>query len=343
MYESQIDSQSAMYATQTMQQAPAQPQQNQVANAQPQGPTTSQLCKSCFTSKAMKVFVSISVFVICPVLIVMIGGFCPYYLISMKVKNMFPPFLFSIYTLIFALVLLLVEFKVKFIGNIFLFLLSPTYRALFLVFLGTLSMAAYESVPKREWIGYLIGSLTIIIGVFHIVIGCLDKEWKKQQVQKYQQQGEAQGWEQSKVQLNQTQPMASSNQYPSVAGDAGIGYSQAAPQPYPYQHDSSVPYSAPSQSNENRPNVMAETARMPETQQLMQQAAVVAGGAMINGSTTEQAASAAAANPQVQQLAADAAIAAAKNPQVRSAAAQAASQTANKLLSTAYDKIFEDE
>ncbi|KAH7824609.1 putative COPI associated protein [Monocercomonoides exilis] len=344
--DQQLSSQSDVYAPQTMQPTPVQAAPMVVVQQPQPKPSTCQLCKNCFTSKPMKIGIMISVFVMCPVLMVMIGGFCPYFLITMKIKNMFPPFLFSIYTFIFALVLILVEFKIKFIGKIFLFLLSPTYRALFMIFLGTLAMAAYESVPTKEWIGYFIGSVTIIVGIFHIIVGCMDKEWKKQQVQKYQDQPAQQPYDPSQVQINQAQPMAAT-QYPSLAGDAGMGYSQPPPQQYPPQQYPNPQLTQTTttqvQPVDNKQLLLSETAKMPETQQFVKQAAIVAGGAMINGASTDQAASAAMHNEQVQQLAADAAIAAVKNPQVRSAAAGAASQAASQAVANAYDKLFEDE
>lgn len=95
-------------------------------------------------------------------------------------------------------------------------------------------MASFETIDKFEWIGYLVGAVTIIIGVFQIIIGCLDKDWKKQQVNKYKEQGAAQGWAQPQAQpqppvvqppLNDQLTSANAapaQPYPSLAGDAGM-------------------------------------------------------------------------------------------------------------------------
>ena len=85
------------YVPPPMEQGSIQQQQQ----GQPQQPekSTKDIFKSCFTSKAMKFIVRIAVFIICPTLMGVVGFLCPFFLIRGKVPAMFPPFLFSIYTL----------------------------------------------------------------------------------------------------------------------------------------------------------------------------------------------------------------------------------------------------
>lgn len=216
---------------QTTQNVPSQPPV--ITN-----PTTSQLCKMCCTSKYTKFVVSISSITLSIILLGITGILCPYFLVTMNVRNRFAPFLFSIYTAIFSITLIFVELKVKFVGNIFLFLLSYTYRALFIMFLGTLTMAAFQVIPGREWIGYLVGLITICFGILHIVIGCLDRDWKRHQSMKYKEQALAQGWKTSPVPsaaVDPTKPLE------SAVTEGGVLSSASSQQPMQSSSSSEPP------------------------------------------------------------------------------------------------------
>lgn len=246
-----------------------------------------------------------------------IGVLGYYFLFTAEVENKFACFLFAGYTFVLAAILLLVELRIKFIARLFIFLVSPTWRALFLIFLGTLSMATYQDISKWEWVGYLVGAVTIIIGVIQIIIGCLDKEWKRAQSTRYHDQAGIPQTNASLAPQNQysqptgyssTAPISSATETPGYAPPAAV---QSAPQ-------TSEPAPLESQALESQ----SEAANA----QLAAATAAAVAPTLLSGGSSQ-----------------DAVVAAASNAQVRSAAGHAAAAAATKTISSAYDKIFEDE
>lgn len=82
---------------------PAQPQPVPQYTVPPQQQqqtrSTGDMCRSCFTSKAMKYIVTFSVMIICPALMGVVGVLAPYLMFTRKTGNYFASLLFSIYTL----------------------------------------------------------------------------------------------------------------------------------------------------------------------------------------------------------------------------------------------------
>lgn len=116
-----------------------------------------------------------------------IGILCPFLLFNYYEHSAkaVPLYIFSIYCLIFGVLLMIVEFRISVIVNLFLFVTSYYHRAFFIMFSGTLAMCAYNPMKKFEWAGYLLGGFIIGIGVLHIAVGCSNDAWVKEQNSKY--------------------------------------------------------------------------------------------------------------------------------------------------------------
>lgn len=300
-------------------------------------------CKRLFTNRGCKCFIIASVFVIAPILIGIVGIMCPIFLIAFKVQNPVPPFIFCIYCLIFGIMLLLVEFRIKLFGNIFVFLLSYFYKAIFIIFLGTLTMGAFEDIAKWSWIGYVSGVLIILIGILHIIVGCCDRAWADTQQKKMDATAQSYGWDAApslpnKSDFSGTTPQQQQqSQYPQQQYPPS-GYNN---QGYNNQGYNNQGYTNKPQSQQGYASGVAAAATMPETQQFVSQAGSTAARAYIGGASRNEALTASMYDPNVQQAAGQAIIAGAQNEQVRGAAIAGASNAASTGFGYAYDSMFD--
>lgn len=268
--------------------------------------------------KGCKVLVAISVFFVAFLLIAIVGVLCPFLLIYNRTKDMVPPFIFCIYCLLFGVVLVLVQFGFRIFGNFFIFLVSYVYKAIFIIFLGTLSMGSFQDIPKYKVIGFVVGGVIIAIGIFQIIVGCCRKDTavlEKPSGSEFKQNPV--GVQPPSQQTQRTQQ-------------------QQQPQPQPQQG-----------YDPNRSGIAAAAA-MPESQQFAMQAGTVAAGSYLGGASRDEAISAAMNNQDVQRAAAEAAIAGARNDQVRGAAiasatdaARAGAGAAGSGFGYAYDSMFD--
>lgn len=280
----------------------------------------------------MKYFVLISLFFIGAVLIGAVGILCPFLLFNYQdhSANLVPSYIFSVYCIVFGALLIVVELRIQIIIKIFLFLASYNHRAIFIIFLGTLAMCAYNRMEQYQWIGYAIGGLVVFMGILHIAVGCFDGEWVKEQNAKYL----------PKDSLSQPAPATGYGKGPQPTLDNFFG--QPGPQPTPQQQGTpgEYPSLASDQSmmgGDPRRQMVGAAAQMPETQKF---AAAATGGMvqnMLAGQNAENAAVNAFSNPEVQRAAFTAGVAAAQNPAVQRAAGQAA----QAALSNAYDQLFD--
>lgn len=276
-----------------------------------------------------------------------VGILCPFLIFNYGNKSIVevPFYIFSVYSILFGVLLILVEFKIKLIIKIFLFVASYNHRAIFMIFLGTLAMCAYSRLDGKEWIGYVIGGSVMFIGVLHIMVGCFDEEWVKEQNNKYLPQV-----------VSPSQPALQSGQYPApgqqpwAGAGAGQGQGPNAIDAFYAQHAApaqATPQQYPSLASDSA--MMSQAAQMPETQRLATAATTATVQNMFRGQTAEQAAANAFTNPEVQSLALSAGMAAAQNPAMQAAALTAASNAmssatsaAGNSLRSAYDQLFDD-
>lgn len=279
----------------------------------------------------MKYFVIFTIFFVGATLIGAVGILGPFltYNYCERTARAVPFYIFSIYCLVFGVILILVELRIRFIVKIFLFVASYNHRAIFILFLGTLAMCSFNW-EGHQWIGYLIGGFIILIGIIHIVVGCLDSAWVKEQNAKYLPK------------IEEPAPTSQSNLAPGQnALDSFFGQptqpQQVASDKYPSLASDSAMMAGNSGGGDPRMAMASQAAQMPETQRL----AVAAGTAtmqnMFAGQNTQDAAMNAFSNPEVQGFALNAGMAAAQNPVMQ----QAASAAASSAISNAYDKLFD--
>lgn len=276
-------------------------------------------CKRCFTSKGCRILVRISVIIIALCLIGVTGVVGPL-LLSMHRIKVIGAYIFCGYSLLFGLLLLLVQFGIKILGNIFIFLLSYYFRAVFIMFLGTLTLGAFEDLDRWSWIGYILGGVIILIGILHIIVGCcggVDEKHVENSSEVFPNNANKSNFQQN--------PAGSQSQYPQQGS-----YNQ-----YPQQQQQQQQGYDP-----NRSGMVAAVA-MPETQHLAMQAGTVAGQAFIGGASREEAMNAAVRDQNVQRAAASAVIAGAQNEQVRGAAVAGVSNAASAGFGMAYDSMFD--
>ena len=201
-------------------------------------------------------------------------------------------------------------------------------------------MAVYESISGWQWLGYVVGGITIAVGVAQITVGCLDHDWKRSQVRRYR--GDQTGTftapaatlPQQQVQYIQ-EPVVPQQTYhppeqayPSLASNAGLlGQPQPQTSPVPDTLASqSQPSAQPSTSSIMDDSAAAAAASDQANKDLAIAAAAVTGRAMFGGASQE-----------------DALMSAAQDRSVQKAAANAATAAAAKAVTSAYDRIFEDE
>lgn len=156
-------------------------------------------------------------------------------------------------------------------------------------------MASYNLTPGLEWVGYFVGIITITIGVLNIIIGCLDKNWKKEQIIKYRAQAEVQGWT-----IGGKMPTPDNQNHPQSPLDS----SPLPSSMYPLESQGDR---NPAPSNAPQNHVMAE----PSTHSI---------------STVGTAATAILADEQMRRTILNGAL-----------------SMTSSTLTTAYDKLFEDE
>ncbi|KAK2955840.1 hypothetical protein BLNAU_9191 [Blattamonas nauphoetae] len=266
--------------------------------------------KTCYTSKPMKIIVITLVIVICFTLIGVIGVLNPFILVSKQIFHLHVAnFLFALYTALGALLLLLLECKLTIIFRFVPFLMSPTYRSIFLIFLGTLSMASYDGIKGQAFIGYMIGIFAVVIGLMQLILCCCDRKWKRQ-VQK---------------------------DYQSLARQSITNYNS-----YPPHH--SINDDQPVQSS-NKPitgstgDIIDATLSSQENRSFDSTTAQVAVKSTVSTENADYTASDVEFTPQLQSLAVDSAISAVQNPAVQHAVKQAGSSAFNLAMSDAYDRL----
>lgn len=280
----------------------------------------------------MKYFVYFTVFFVGAVLIGPVGILCPFLLFNYNEHNAYqiPYYIFSVYCIVFGALLIIVEFKIRFIVDLFLFIASYFYRAWFMIFLATLVMVAYSHIEDMEWVGYVIGAVIMIIGIMHISVGCFDRDWVREQNAKYLPKLDA-APPPAAAATGQSSIDAFYGQPPIVAPQQQQGL-PPGPQQYP-----SLASDSAMMGGDPRNQMAATAAQMPETQRLAQAATQQTVQNMFSGQNAQDAAVSAFANPEVQSLAFNAGVAAARNPAMQNAAKNVASAT----LSNAYDQLFD--
>ncbi|KAA6365370.1 MAG: hypothetical protein EZS28_039103, partial [Streblomastix strix] len=151
--------------------------------------SASKACKDCCMNKRCKTFIIVMYFVLGP-LIFAIGILCLILLFAVKMedKKPFPALIFAIYCSLGGIVLFLMQFNINWVNQICVFAYSDIHRAFFTIFLGTLVIASYEDVGDFSFIGYIVGGLIIAFGISFIIVGCFDKEWRREQEAKRRQQ-----------------------------------------------------------------------------------------------------------------------------------------------------------
>ncbi|KAK2962781.1 hypothetical protein BLNAU_2216 [Blattamonas nauphoetae] len=273
-----------------------------------------QATRGCYTSKCMKISVTILVIISCLALIGAIGVLCPIILITKKLfATSLTNFLFAVYSLLGGLILILLEFRITLIFRFVPFLMSPTYRAIFLIFLGSLAMASFDGIKNFVVIGYVVGVFAAIVGLMQLILCCCDRNWKKQVRKDYQTLAQ--------------QSVAQSDNYPAQ---------QAMSEPHALE-------SSNQQSGGFAGELVGAAMSSQEGRQFASTAAQVAVTSTISSGNTDSMYSSMAANPQLQSMAADAAVSAAQNPAVQNAAKRAASKAFTHAMSDAYDRLFDDD
>ncbi|KAH7822907.1 putative COPI associated protein [Monocercomonoides exilis] len=164
-------------------------------------------CKSCWTSKAMKILSKIASFFIGIVLIV-VSGLLSFILMIVTKAYMFPYVIFSVYCIVFGAVLILVETRINIFVKTFLFIYSYYHRAFFIIFTGTLSMICFRSMQKYHWCGYLSGAVIIVLGVVYLVVGCCDDGYRLEQQRLYMENVGIKANIQSSTSQNNAVPMS---------------------------------------------------------------------------------------------------------------------------------------
>ncbi|KAJ4453645.1 hypothetical protein PAPYR_11832 [Paratrimastix pyriformis] len=235
--------------------------------------------------------------------------------------------LFSFYSIIFGLIIILSTFSWRAFLNNFTFLKSPFGRSMFFVFTGTLCMGTGPASPLTthvisQILAYTVGAFVVAVGCIQIAAGC----------RKEPEPNEG-GVPVAAVPVAGARPPMV-----GVGAVAPVSPVVIPTQPYAAPVDTSNPFDVPANNvvhaAQSDPQVRAQTTA------LMGAAGASVATSLVSGKSRDEAIAAAASNPDVQRAALSAATAAAQNPSVRAAATRAVAAGVESTLGNAYDKLF---
>eukprot|EP00770_Monocercomonoides_exilis_P013080 MONOS_13024.1-p1 / transcript=MONOS_13024.1 / gene=MONOS_13024 / organism=Monocercomonoides_exilis_PA203 / gene_product=unspecified product / transcript_product=unspecified product / location=Mono_scaffold00768:421-1498(-) / protein_length=314 / sequence_SO=supercontig / SO=protein_coding / is_pseudo=false len=130
---------------------------------------------SFFTSKRMKLILRICSIVVQSLFIVGVGFLSIFLGITSKIlKVNYQSAVTACLISILAVLLILLELRLKPIRKTFPYLLVPQYRDGLIILMSFLSMSVYEAYSIYSWIGYVIGGVILAFSIIRLVIESLD-------------------------------------------------------------------------------------------------------------------------------------------------------------------------
>jgi len=220
---------------------------------------------------------------------------------------MFACVMFSMYSVLFGVLIVFSSFVWKAFLNNFTFLKTHFGRSMFYILTGTLCMGSGSYTQRWcQVLGWIIGGFVAGTGFIQLVIMCMDR--------------------------NPSPEPAPQAQAPPLQPSHPYEASRQGPDGNPFD----VPPNNALYVAQQDPQFRAQSSS------LVGAAGASVAASMMAGGSQQDALASAASNPEVQRAAMGAALAAAQNPQVRAAATRAISGGVQSAVGSAYDKLFGD-